>query len=882
MTGKEIRNRFLDFFAAKNHKILPSASLIPAGDPSLLWTAAGMVPFKPYFTGAAVPPARRIATCQKCLRTPDIEMVGRTARHHTFFEMLGNFSFGDYFKERAIPWAWEFVTQVLRLPPERLHVSIYQDDDEAFDHWRALGLPAERIVRLGKRTNFWEIGVGPCGPCSEIYYDLGAEKGCNLPTCGPGCDCDRYVEIWNLVFIQYFCTAEGKYEPLKEKGIDTGMGLERVAAVIQGVPTNFDTDLFHNIIGTAEELLGIKLGEAPQGDIALKVIADHARACTFAVADGALPSNEGRGYVIRRLLRRAVRYGVLMGKQQPFLDEVAAAVIREMKDVYPELAAREKDVLRVIRLEENRFRETLSQGTEILERLIAQAKARGLRFLSGEDAFRLYDTYGFPLELTKEIVAEHGLEVDEEGFSAALQRQKHRARAARKEMQYLSEQEAFYKALREELGRTTFVGYEQMEATGCVRAVVKDGEIQPVASAGEEVEVILDVTPCYAESGGQVSDTARVEGENGYGTVTSVYKPVEDLFVHRLLVERGTFRPGDTVTVHIDRYRRRGAAQHHTATHLLHKALRMVLGEHANQAGSLVAPDRLRFDFTHYQSLTPEELARVENLVNEKIVENIPVEAFYTTLEEARELGAVALFDEKYGARVRVIRIGDFSLELCGGTHVSETAAVGIFKIVAETGIGAGVRRIDAVAGESARRYLNHQVQQVLEVARLLKTSPREVIPRLRELLQAVDDLSRENESLKDRLALFEVRDLLRLAEVHDGVKVLVARVSGRDMAAMRSLLDVLRDQLGPAVVVLGSVHHDRVQLVAGASKELVAKGLHAGHILKEISPLVEGGGGGRPEMGQAGGKNPAGLDAALQKARAIIDRKLVPKAGLM
>jgi len=882
LTGKEIRSRFLGFFAARDHKVLPSASLIPAGDPSLLWTAAGMVPFKPYFTGAAVPPARRIATCQKCLRTPDIEMVGRTARHHTFFEMLGNFSFGDYFKEGAIPWAWEFVTQVLNLPPERLYISVYQDDDEAYDHWRAVGIPSERIVRLGRRTNFWEIGVGPCGPCSEIYYDLGPENGCALPTCGPGCDCDRYLEIWNLVFIQYFYTADGEYVPLKDKGIDTGMGLERVAAVMQGVSSNFDTDLFRNITAAAEKLLGIKFGETPQGDVALKIIADHARACTFAITDGALPSNEGRGYVIRRLLRRAVRYGVLFGKQEPFLDQVAAAVIQEMKDVYPELAAREKDVLRVIRLEENRFRETLAQGMEMLDRLVSQVKARGTRFLSGEDAFRLYDTYGFPLELTKEISAEHGLEVDEEGFHAALEQQKQRARAARKETQYLSELEAFYKTLREELGQTAFVGYEQTEAVSYVRAVIKDGELHPAAAAGEEVEVIFDVTPCYAEGGGQVSDVARVEGENGCGTVTSVYKPVEEFFVHRLLVERGTFKPGDRVAVHIDRHRRRGVAQHHTATHLLHRALREVLGEHASQAGSLVAPDRLRFDFTHYQGLSSEELAQVEDLVNEKIAEDLPVEAFYTTLEEARKLGAVALFDEKYGAHVRVVRIGDFSLELCGGTHVSRTAAVGIVKIVGETGIGAGVRRIEAVAGESARRYLSEQQQQLVEAARLLKTSPREVVPRLRELLEVVDDLNRENETLKDRLALFEVKDLLRLAEVHDGVRVLVARVSGRDMAAMRSLLDVLRDQLGPAVVVLGSVYHDRVQLVASASKELVAKGLHAGHILKEISPLVDGGGGGRPEMGQAGGKNPAGLDAALQKARAIIGQKLVPKAELM
>lgn len=882
LTGKEIRDKFLGFFAARNHKVLPSASLIPVGDPSLLWTAAGMVPFKPYFTGAAVPPAPRVTTCQKCLRTPDIEMVGKTARHLTFFEMLGNFSFGDYFKEWAIPWAWEFVTEVLALPPSKLHISVYQDDNEAYEHWRALGIPAERIARLGKKTNFWEIGVGPCGPCSEIYYDLGPDKGCGMPDCSPGCDCDRYLEIWNLVFIQYFRTADGNYAPLKDKGIDTGMGLERVASVVQGVPTNFDTDLFRGIIGTAEELLRVKLGESPQGNIALRVIADHARACTFAIADGALPSNEGRGYVIRRLLRRAVRYGVLFGRNEPFLDRVGAAVIREMKDVYPELGEREKDILQVIRLEENRFRETLTQGTEMLERFISEAKARKVRFLSGEDAFRLYDTYGFPLELTREICAEEGLDVDEEGFRAALERQKRRARAARRQTEYLSERDAFYKMLREKLGPTSFVGYEQVEAVGRVLALMKNGELVDTASPGEEVEVLFDVTPCYAESGGQVSDTARVAYDGGSGVVTAVYKPIDDFFIHRLRVEEGTFATGVAVNIQIDTGRRAGAARHHTATHLLHRALREILGTHVRQAGSLVAPDRLRFDFTHYRSVTAEELAQIEDLVNEKIAADLPVEAFYTTMEEARTLGAIALFGEKYGATVRVVSIGDFSLELCGGTHVARTGSCGLLKITGETGIGAGLRRIEAVVAESARRYLNEQEERLLEAARILKTSPQEVAVRLRELLRALEELRQENESLTERLAIFEVKDLLRLAEVHDGVKVLVARVSGREMAGLRSLLDTIREQLTPSVIVLGTIYHDRVQLVASASKELVAKGVHAGHIVREIAPLVAGGGGGRPDMGQAGGKDPAGLDMALQKARILIDRKLAGKAQLM
>ncbi|MCL6480061.1 MAG: alanine--tRNA ligase, partial [Peptococcaceae bacterium] len=696
-----MRQKYLTFFESKNHKILPSASLIPVNDPSILWTAAGMVPFKPFFTGAAKPEFLRVTTCQKCIRTPDIESVGRTARHHTFFEMLGNFSFGDYFKESAIPWAWEFVTGHLKLPAEKLWITIYLDDDEAFEIWhRVVGVPAERIVRMGKDTNFWEIGVGPCGPCSEIYVDLGAERGCGSPRCAVGCDCDRYLEIWNLVFIQFFRDEEGNYTPLESKGIDTGMGLERVASVLQGVSSNFDTDLLREVMDFTAGLFGLKYGEENKIDLALKVIADHCRAITFAITDGALPSNEGRGYVIRRLLRRAYRFGRLLGVQGPFLHQVAGAVINQMGAAYPELVERKSHVLRVIRTEEERFGETLAQGTEMLNKIIAEAKAEGSSLVSGVDAFKLYDTYGFPLELTREMAAEQGLPVDTDGFGEAMEEQRQRARSARQETEYISERDSLFREIRDTVGETNFVGYDAMEAKASVQALFRGGESAQLATAGEEVEFILDVTPCYAESGGQVGDHARVTAPELEVEVYEVTKPVENLFVHRGKVKNGVFKVHDTVWVQVDAPRRAAICRNHSATHLLHKALKEVLGGHVNQAGSLVEPERLRFDFTHYTAVAPEELHRVEEAVNRVALSNLPVDAFETSLSEARALGAAALFGEKYGERVRVVKMGDFSLELCGGTHLRSTAEVGLFKITGESSVGAGLRRIEAVTGE--------------------------------------------------------------------------------------------------------------------------------------------------------------------------------------
>lgn len=876
MTGNEIRKKFLDFFAQKGHKILPSASLIPANDPSILWTAAGMVPFKPYFTGTAKPEFKRVTTCQKCLRTPDIESVGKTARHHTFFEMLGNFSFGDYFKDEAIAWAWEFVTKELGLSKDKLWISIYLDDDEAFEIWnKKIGIPADRIVRLGKDENFWEIGVGPCGPCSEIHYDLGEERGCGSPDCAVGCDCDRWLEIWNLVFIQFYKDEEGNYSPLKNKGIDTGMGLERVASVLQGVYSNFDTDIFREVMDFTSELLGVEGKKNKDTSVALKVIADHCRAIVFAVADGALPSNEGRGYVIRRLLRRAVRFGKVLGMERPFLHKVGEKIIGQMRDAYPELSKNEEHILKVVRQEEERFRHTLHQGTEMLSRLIDDAKASGSMVIEGRDAFRLYDTYGFPLELTKEIASEEGVEVDVDGFNAAMEEQRERARSARQEVKYLSESDALFKALREELGETVFVGYEQLAVEAKVRAILKDGQQEVSAEAGEEVEFILDRTPCYAEAGGQVSDYALVKAPGGKVEVREVVKPVENFYVHRGKVKDGVFRLNDKVRVEVDAVRRKKASRNHSCTHLLHKALKEVLGEHADQSGSLVEPERLRFDFTHYQALSPEEVRKVEKLVNDAILANLPIEAFETSLTRAKELGAAALFGEKYGKRVRVVKMGNFSLELCGGTHLKSTAEIGLFKLVGESSIGAGLRRVEGVTGDAVLKYINAQEEQVRRIGGLVKAGPHEVVSRVENLLKTVRKLEEEVETLKSKLAGYEVGELMQQVRSVNGIKLLAARVKAPDMDSMRGMSDLLRERMKSGVILLGRTDGGKVNLVATVTGDLVAKGIHAGRLIKDVARIVDGGGGGRPEMAQAGGKNPAKLQEALDKAYNILEKQI-------
>lgn len=876
LTGSEIRAMFLKFFEERGHQIMPSASLIPYNDPSILWTAAGMVPFKPYFTGAAVPDVKRATTCQKCLRTPDIEVVGKTARHHTFFEMLGNFSFGSYFKEKAIPWAWEFITAYLKLPQDKLWVTIYLDDDEAYEIWRnQVGVPADRIVRLGKDTNFWEIGVGPCGPCSEIYIDLGEERGCHSPECQVGCDCDRYLEIWNLVFIQYFRDENGNYSPLKSKGIDTGMGLERVTSVLQGVATNFDTDIFRELMDFTAGITGNKYGQDDKTDLALKVIADHCRAVTFAVSDGVLPGNEGRGYVIRRLLRRAVRFGRVLGVHEPFLYQVAGAVVKQMGGSYPDLVQRQEHVLKVIRSEEERFLETLAQGSDLIARLVEEAKAAGLQEISGQDAFRLYDTFGFPLELTKEIAEENDLQVDEDGFTAAMEEQRERARGARQEVDYISERNVVFKALREELGATHFVGYSQLKAKANVLALLKDGLQELSAGPGEEVEFILDVTPCYAESGGQVTDYAKMLGQDLEVEVYSVTKPVENLYVHRGKVVSGIFRRHDEVWVEVDRARRRQIARNHSATHLLHKALKQVLGEHVNQAGSLVEPDRLRFDFTHYAAVTPEELDRVEALVNQAILDNLPIEVTETSLAKAKSLGATALFGEKYGKTVRVVKMGDYSMELCGGTHLTATAEAGLFKLVSETSVGSGLRRIEAVTGQGVLDYLAAKEAQLSEVSRMVKAPAHEVVRRVEAVMAQQKVLSDEVDSLRAKLAKYEVQDILARVREVNGVKVLSASVAAPHMDALRNMVDLLRDRLDSGVILLGSAAGDKVNLVAAVTKDLHGRGLHAGNLVKAVAKLVGGGGGGRPDLAQAGGKEPAKLPEAVEKVYSLVQQQI-------
>ncbi|WP_027365593.1 alanine--tRNA ligase [Desulfotruncus alcoholivorax] len=873
MTGNEIRTKFLQFFESKGHKILPSASLIPHNDPSILWTAAGMVPFKPYFTGAAKPDVLRATTCQKCLRTPDIESVGKTARHHTFFEMLGNFSFGDYFKQDAIPWAWEFVTKHLGLEPEKLWITIYLDDDEAFEIWHnVVGVPKDRIVRMGKDTNFWEIGVGPCGPCSEIYYDLGPERGCGSPECAVGCDCDRYLEIWNLVFIQFFRDEEGNYTPLKSKGIDTGMGLERVASVLQKVNSNFDTDLLRDIMDFTGNLTGKPYGSGDDIDLALKVIADHSRAVTFAVSDGALPSNEGRGYVLRRLLRRAVRFGRVLGMEEPFLYQVAGAVIEKMGAAYPELLKNSELVMRVIKTEEERFGETLAQGTEILNKLVGEAKAAGKNYIDGEKAFRLYDTYGFPIELTQEIAGENGLTVDEEGFARAMEQQRDRARSARQETEYLSEKAAQLKSILEQVGETVFTGYDTLSSRSRIKAVFSGGRQVEQAAAGDEVEIILDITPCYAESGGQVSDHAIISGPGLQVDVCEVTRPVQGIHLHSGKVGSGIVRVNDEVDVQVDRRRRMNIARNHSATHLLHKALKEVLGGHVNQAGSLVAPDRLRFDFTHFASIEPEEMQRIEDIVNNAVLNNLKVEVIETSLDEARAMGAAALFEEKYGDRVRVIKMGDFSLELCGGTHVEATSEVGLFKLLGESSVGSGLRRVEAVTGEGAMDYMRAKEDQLLLIAKTVKAPLHEVVRRVESMVQDLRELEKETETLRARLARYEVQGMLGRAREIAGIKVLASRSDAADMDSLRAMVDLLRDKMGSGVIVLGAAVNGKVNLVAGVSKDLVSRGLHAGKMIKDIAPLVGGGGGGRPEMAQAGGKDPSGLDGALEKVYSLVE----------
>ena len=865
LTGAQIRQMFLDFFQEKGHAVEPSASLVPHEDPSLLWINSGVSTLKKYFDGRVIPQNPRITNAQKSIRTNDIENVGKTARHHTFFEMLGNFSIGDYFKEEAITWAWEFLTsdKWIGFDKELLSVTIHPEDEEAFTIWNEkMGVPKERIIRL--EENFWDIGEGPSGPNTEIFYDRGEAYGNDFsdPELYPGGENERYLEVWNLVFSQFNHNPDGSYTPLPKKNIDTGMGLERMTSIVQDVPTNFDTDLFMPMIGATETISGEKYRNGDlEKDMAFKVIADHIRTVTFAVGDGALPSNEGRGYVLRRLLRRAVRYSKKLNINRPFMFELVPVVGEVMKDFYPEVLEKKDFIAKVVKNEEERFHETLHDGEAILAEVIAKAKEEKTTVISGVDAFRLYDTYGFPIELTEEYAEEAGMTVDHEGFENEMEKQRERARAARQDVDSMQVQGG---VLGEIKVASEFVGYGTVATESNVVALVKNGEYTDSLQAGEEGQLILDVTPFYAESGGQIADRGYLLADGVKVLVKDVQKAPNGQNLHKVVVEEGTLTKDAAVKAIIDTKNRSSVVKNHTATHLLHQALKDVLGTHVNQAGSLVTSERLRFDFSHFGQVQADELEKIERMVNEKIWESIDVEISQKAIEEAKEMGAMALVGEKYGDVVRVVQVGDYSLELCGGCHVDNTASIGIFKIVAESGIGAGTRRIEAVTGKSAYELMNDQVGLLKEAAGKMKTNPKDILTRVDGLFAEVKQLQKENESLAAKLSNIEAGNLTDSVMTVDGVNVLAAKVNVADMNNLRTMMDDLKNKLESAVVVLASVNDDKVNILAGVTKDLITQGYHAGKLVKEVASRCGGGGGGRPDMAQAGGKNPAQVEEAL------------------
>lgn len=878
VTADQMRSMFLEFFKSKDHKILPSASLVPHGDDSLLLTGAGMVPFKPYFIGQSEPEHRRVTTCQRCLRTPDLENVGKTDRHATFFEMLGNFSFGDYFKPEAIAWAWEFITEHMELPKDKLWVSIYQDDEEAFAIWsQSVGVPADRIVRLGKKDNFWEIGVGyPCGPCSEIYFDRGEAFGCGCPDCKPGCDCERFMEFWNLVFIQYIKREGEQYEPLTAKSIDTGMGMERIVALMQGVKSIFEIDSVRPIIDHVAKLARTEYGSDPQADVSFRVITDHARGITFLVSDGVLPSNEGRGYVLRRLLRRAARHGRLLGIKEQFLNSVVDVVIEQMKAGYPELLDKKEYIHRVVELEERRFYETLDQGIHMLQEIIHAHPADRPRVIAGTEVFRLYDTYGFPVELTREIAEEHKFTIDEDGFRAEMERQRERARRAHVQKDYTDQQREVYRELQKQV-ESIFVGYEQTECSTNIAALIHNGRMVERLVAGQEGTVVLTKTPFYAESGGQVADSGTITGKVGQFSVKDVRQPVDGVIVHQGVMVCGELFVGDQVLASVYGKERWDTARHHSATHLLHMALREVLGEHVHQSGSEVDHNRLRFDFTHFEAMTDEQLQLVEAKVNEAIMANYPVQTEILSIDEAKSKGAIALFGEKYGSDVRVVSMGP-SMELCGGTHVSATGDIGLFRIVSESSIAAGVRRIEAVAGKRALEYTDRREKALLRVSELLDTVPDQAVEQLERLLEQQKKLQQELQQYQRKAVADLGAELIKQAEVVNGVNVVIAEVNLTEAEQMRSLGDDLRDRLNPAVVFLASRASGKVQLVAMASKAIAGGRVHVGNVIKSAAAVCGGGGGGRPDMAQAGGRDPEKLPQALELARELLRQQLEEK----
>ncbi len=865
----ELREKFLSFFESKGHTRLPSFSLIPKDDNSLLLINSGMAPMKKYFTGEVTPPSKRVTTCQKCIRTPDIERVGITARHGTFFEMLGNFSFGDYFKHEATAWAWEFCTKVLELPVDKLWVTIYQDDDEAFDIWtKEVGVAPERIVRMGKEDNFWEHGSGPCGPCSEIYFDRGEKYGCGKPGCGVGCECDRYVEFWNVVFSQFDSDGKGNYPPMEHPNIDTGMGLERLACIMQGVDNLFLVDTVQNIMQHICRIAGVPYGEDEKKDVSLRVITDHIRSTTFMIGDGVMPSNEGRGYVLRRLLRRAARHGRLLGINHTFLADVANTVIDENKNAYPELDEKRAMITKLIHVEEESFAKTIDQGMQMLNSLIDKDFNA---CLSGEDAFRLNDTYGFPLDLTKEIVAERGMTVDEERFHQLMQEQRARARNARKNAG--ADAWAGENDVLADIPATEFLGYEKSQTEATVLAILKDGERVDHATAGDEIALVLDKTTFYAESGGQVGDVGPISSADALIAIDNTTKNHAKNFIHHGIINAGTISVGDRVQTEGDPENHRAIMRNHTAAHLLQAALRMVLGDHVEQAGQLVDEKYVRFDFTHFSALTPEELHRVETIVNGVILSGTPVECREMPIEEAKKLGAMALFGEKYGSIVRVVSVGDFSKEFCGGTHVDNTGRIGLFKILSESSVAAGVRRIEAVTGLNALRYLDETLAQLGAVASALKvTSTSGLAQRAEQMAAELKEKDRTIESLNAKMADMRINGLFEGAKEINGVRVITALFSATPANALRTMCDKIRDNAPNVVAVLAATQDGKANIAVTVGKDAHQKGLNAGKIVREVAKVAGGNGGGKAEFAMAGAKDLTKLDEALAAAEGIVD----------
>ena len=871
----ELRKMFLNFFESKEHLVMKSFSLVPNNDKSLLLINSGMAPLKPYFTGQEIPPRKRVTTCQKCIRTGDIENVGKTARHGTFFEMLGNFSFGDYFKREAIHWSWEFLTEVVGLDPDRLYPSVYVDDQEAFDIWnKEMGIAPERIFKFGKEDNFWEHGSGPCGPCSEIYYDRGEKYGCGSPDCTVGCECDRYMEIWNNVFTQFDNDGNGNYEELEQKNIDTGMGLERLASVVQDVDSIFDVDTIKALRDKVCEFASVEYKADADKDVSIRLITDHIRSATFMISDGIMPTNEGRGYVLRRLIRRAARHGRLLGIDGKFLAKLSATVIEGSKDGYPELEEKKEFIFKVLTQEEDKFNKTIDQGLSILASMQDEMKEAGKTVLSGADAFKLYDTYGFPLDLTKEILEEAGYTIDEEGFKASMEEQRVKARNAREVTNYMGADATVYDEIEASV-TSEFVGYDRLTHTSKISVLTTESEIVEAITEGQNGTIFVDETPFYATMGGQEGDTGIICTEDAEFTVSNTIKLLGGKIGHVGNVTKGMFKVGDSVTLEVAEKERANTCKNHSATHLLQKALKTVLGSHVEQKGSLVTPDRLRFDFAHFSAMTPEELEKVENIVNTEIAKNVPVVTEVMNIEQAKATGAMALFGEKYEEDVRVVSMGDFSKELCGGTHVSNTGNITTFKIVSEAGVAAGVRRIEALTGDGVFCYYKEVEKELAEAAQAAKSTPANLKEKIEHMQAEMKALQSEIESLKSKAAKDALGDVMNQVKEVNGVRLLATAVEDVDMNGLRDLGDQLKEKLGEGVVVIASSASGKVNLIAMATDEAMEKGAHAGNLIKGIAALVGGGGGGRPNMAQAGGKNPAGIPDAIAKAAEVLAEQI-------